>query len=139
MIAEVLQAIAAAVSVIKTYNGLDVLQNINQTTTIGGNNMLGSFGIGMKSARVGDQIDAEVVAGKTVLANTKMTAQQFDFIETQLQQFAQMLGQADPMAAMQFQNLQQQINNIQAQIINGITQAEQSFQKIDTLTDRIQN
>lgn len=103
--------------------------------------MLGGsmFGMGMKSARVGDQIDAEVVAGKTLLANTKMTAQQLDFIETQLQQFAQMLGQQDPMASMQFNNLVQQINNIQGQIVNGITQAENSFVKIDSLTDKIQN
>ncbi|HEF5065801.1 hypothetical protein [Bacillus paramobilis] len=97
------------------------------------------FGTGMRAARTGDQIDAEVVAGKTVLANTKMTAQQLDFIETQLQQFAQMLGQSDPMAAMQFQNLVQQINNIQGQIVNGISQAEQSLLKIDSLTDKIQN
>lgn len=103
--------------------------------------MLGGnmFGMGMKSARVGDQIDAEVVAGKTLLANTKMTAQQLDFIETQLGQFANMLGQTDPMASMQFQNLVQQINNIQGQIVNGISQAESSFVKIDALTDKIQN
>ena len=111
---------------------------INQSEVmymLGGN----MFGMGMKSARVGHQIDAEVVAGKTLLANTKMTAQQLDFIETQLQQFAQMLGQQDPMASMQFNNLVQQINNIQGQIVNGITQAESSFVKIDSLTDKIQN
>src|SRR5574342_702055 len=99
--------------------------------------MLGGnmFGMGMKSARVGDQIDAEVVGAKTVVASTKMVAQQFDFVESQLQQFAQMIGQADPMAAMQFQNLQQQINNIQSQIVNNLTQVEQSLVKIDGLTD----
>lgn len=123
---------------INNYNGYN---NTQTMMTGGNNNMLGGFGIGtgMRAARTGDQIDAEVVAGKTVLANTKMTAQQLDFIETQLQQFAQMLGQTDPMAAMQFQNLVQQINNIQGQIVNGISQAEQSFVKIDSLTDKIQN
>lgn len=97
------------------------------------------FGMGMKSARVGDQIDAEVTALRGVATNTKMTAQQFDFVESQLQQFAQIIGQADPMAAMQFQNLQAQINNIQGQIVNGLTQIEQGLTKIDTITDKIQN
>lgn len=101
--------------------------------------MLSGFGIGMKSARVGDQIDAEVKGGKTVVNNVKMVAQQFDFVESQLQQFAQLIGQADPMAAMQFQNLQAQINNIQGQIMNGLTQVDQTLTNIDALTDRIQN
>lgn len=101
--------------------------------------MLNGFGLGMKSARVGDQIDAEVKGGKAVVANIKMVAQQFDFVESQLQQFSQLIGQADPMSAMQFQNLQAQINNIQGQIVNGLTQVEQSLTTIDQLTDRIQN
>lgn len=103
-----------------------------------GNSGLG-FGMGMKSARVADQIDAEAKAGINVLQNTKMVADQFDFVESQLQQFAQLIGQTDPMSAMQFQNLQAQINNIQGQIKNGIVQAEQSFRNIDSITDKIQN
>jgi hypothetical protein len=101
--------------------------------------MLGGFGFGLKSARVADQIDAEVKAGKSIVQNTNMVAQQFDFVESQLQQFAQLITQADPMAAMQFQNLQAQINNIQSQIVNGLRQIDQSFTNIDGLTDKIQN
>ncbi|MGF9741557.1 hypothetical protein ABEX38_29760, partial [Priestia megaterium] len=93
--------------------------------------MMQSFGFGMKSARVGDQIDAEVTALKGVVGNAKLTLQQFDFVESQLQQLAQMAGNTDPMLAMQFQQLQQQINNIQAQAINGFTQVEQGLVKID--------
>lgn len=99
----------------------------------------GMFGMGMKSARVGDQIDAEVTALKGVTSNTKLTAQQFDFVESQLQQLAQLAGNADPMLAMQFQQLQQQINNVQAQVVNGLTQIEQGLTKIDAITDKIQN
>lgn len=101
--------------------------------------MLQGFGMGLKSARVGDQIDAEVTALKGVAQNTKVTAQQFDFVESSLQQLAQLAGQADPMLAMQFQQLQSQINNIQTQVVNGLTQVEQGLTKIDTLTDKIQN
>jgi hypothetical protein len=101
--------------------------------------MLQSFGLGMKSARVGDQIDAEVTALKTVASNTKLTLQQFDFVESQLQQLAQLAGQSDPMLAMQFQQLQQQINNIQSQSVNGLVQIENGLVKIDGLTDKIQN
>lgn len=102
--------------------------------------MLGNgFGFGMKSARVGDQIDAEVTGLKGIVNNGKLTAQQFDFVETQLQQFAQLIGQQDPMVAMQFQNMQQQINNIQSQLVGALTQVEQGLVKIDALTDKIQN
>ncbi|MDA2738436.1 hypothetical protein PDQ75_25105 [Bacillus cereus group sp. Bc015] len=101
--------------------------------------MLNSFGFGMKSARVGDQIDAEVTALKGVAQNTKLTAQQFDYVESQLQQLSQLAGNTDPMLAMQFQQLQQQINNVQAQMVNGLTQIEQGLTKIDNLTDKIQN
>jgi hypothetical protein len=103
---------------------------------LGGNGM---FGMGMKSARVGDQIDAEVTALKSVASSTKLTAQQFDFVETQLAQLAQMAGNSDPMLAMQFQQIQQQIDNIQSQMVNGLTQLEQGLTKIDSLTDKIQN
>jgi hypothetical protein len=101
--------------------------------------MIGGFGFGMKSARVADQIDAEVKGGKSIIQNTMMVAQQFDFVESQLQQIAQIVSQADPMASMQFNNLQQQINNIQAQITNGLKQLEQVLSNIDGLTDKIQN
>lgn len=87
------------------------------------------FGSSLKSARVADQIDAEVNAGKAILTGVKITAQQFDFVESQLSQFAQLIGQADPQSAMQFQSLQQQINNIQLQITTGLTQVEASLQK----------
>lgn len=101
--------------------------------------MIGGFGFGMKSARVGDQIDAEAKSGKMILSNALLVAQQFDFVESQLQQFVQLIGQADPNSAMQFQTMQQQINNIQSQLVNAIRQAEQSFTNIDSLTDKIQN
>lgn len=102
--------------------------------------MLGGNGFGMfnKAGRVADQVDAEAKAGILALQNAKATAQQFDFVETQLQQFAQLLSQQDPMTAMQFQNLQQQINNIQQQIVNGVNAGEQHFRNIDGLTDKIQ-
>lgn len=96
------------------------------------------FGMGNKAGRVADQVDAEAKAGILAITNAVTTATQFDFVETQLQQFAQMVGQQDPMAGMQFQNMQQQINNIQQQIVNALKQAEQSFRNIDSITDKIQ-
>lgn len=103
-----------------------------------GSNM-GFMGSGMKSARVGDQIDAEVKGARAIVSSTKMVTQQFDFVETQLQQFAQMIGQSDPMAGMQFQNLQQQINNIQGQIVGGLNQIDTALATIDSHTNAIQN
>jgi hypothetical protein len=106
-------------------------------------NILGGLGGGllggMKSARVGDQIDAEAKSGKMILSNALLVAQQFDFVESQLAQFAQILSQQDPSSAMQFQNMQQQINNIQSQMVNAINQGVQTFTNIDTLTNSIQN
>lgn len=102
--------------------------------------MINGFGFGgMKAARVGDQIDAEVKGAKALVLNAKTTASQFDFIESQLAQFSQIIGQQDPMAAMQFQNLQQQIDNIQTQIVNSLAQVEASLSQIDSLTNAIQN
>jgi hypothetical protein len=101
--------------------------------------MLNGFGFGMKAARVGDQIDAETRAVKATVENTLMVAQQFDFVETQLQQFAQLLQADAPHLAMQFQNLQSQINNIQGQIANNLRQVVQALTNIDALTDKIQN
>lgn len=102
--------------------------------------MIGGFGFGNKAARVGDQIDAETKAGILAVNNAKAVAQQFDFVETQLKQFAQLIGQSgDQMAAMQFQNLEQQINNIQLQLVNGLNACEQHFRNIDAQTDKIQN
>jgi ABC-type transporter Mla subunit MlaD len=98
----------------------------------------GIFGSGMKAARTGDQIDAVVTGAKSVIANTKLTATQFDFIESQLQQFAQGLVQEAPHLAGTFNNLVQQINNIQGQIVNGLTQVEQALVQVDGLTDKIQ-
>ncbi|PGO60704.1 hypothetical protein [Priestia megaterium] len=91
-----------------------------------------------KSARVADQVDAEAKAGLLAMQNVRTTAQQFDFVETQLAQFAQLFSQQDQMVAMQFQNLQSQVNNIQQQILNGVTAGENHFRAIDATTDKIQ-
>lgn len=96
------------------------------------------LGTGMKAARTGDQIDAKVQAGKSVLDMAEMSLQQLDFIESQLTQMAQQLQHEAPMIAMNFQNLVQQINNNQAQVANGVRQAKQIFVEIDGLTDKIQ-
>ncbi|HLO11587.1 MAG TPA: hypothetical protein VK190_04960 [Pseudoneobacillus sp.] len=103
--------------------------------------MLGGLGLGMgfKAARVGDQIDAEVTAAKSLIQQGVMASQQLDFIETQLTQIAQQLQHEAPMIAMQFQNLVQQINNNQGMIANVFQQVQQSLMKIDGLTDKIQN
>jgi len=143
MIAEVLQVIAAAVTAIKTYNGLDVLQNINING--GNNNMLANFGLGgsMKAARTGDQIDAQVTAARGLLTQATMAANNFDAIEMQMQQVGQMLGQTqDPamqMLAMQFQMLQQNIDSTQKQIQGSLSQLAPVLQEIDNLTNKIQN
>ena len=100
--------------------------------------MFGNLTGGMKAARTGDQIDAEAKAGLAIVTNTRTVTQQFDFVEAQLEQFATIISQADPMAAMNFQNLKAQINNIQTQVNNGLNQVENSLRTIDSLTDKIQ-
>jgi uncharacterized protein YukE len=97
------------------------------------------FGLGMKSARVADQIDAQVESSKALVENAVTIAQQFDFYEQQLSQFASMLQSADPASAMQFQMLQQQINNTQSQIVQALKQIHDALGRIDALTDKIQN
>ncbi|WP_153019491.1 hypothetical protein [Bacillus gaemokensis] len=107
--------------------------------TMFGSNGLGMFGTGMKSARVADQIDAQVNSGRLTIQNANMAVQQLDYIESQLTQMASMLQQEVPMIAMQFQNLVQQINNNQGQVVNALKQADTIFASIDQLTDKIQN
>jgi Na+/phosphate symporter len=97
-----------------------------------------NFGM-MKSARVADQIDAEVKAGVSLLQNAEIVSKQFDFIEQQLQQFASLIQSHDPHSAMQFTNMQQNIDNVQAQIRQSLAQIGQIFKNIDALTDKIQN
>ncbi|MEC0276829.1 hypothetical protein [Peribacillus frigoritolerans] len=98
----------------------------------------GVLGSGMKAARVGDQIDAEVKGALSIASNTIMTLDQFDFVETQLAQFGQLLQQENPLLAQQFQNLVNQINNIQGQAKNGISQIQTSLRTIDSHTNVIQ-
>jgi len=97
------------------------------------------FNFGMKSARVADQIDAEVKAGVALLQNAEIVQKQFDFVEQTLQQFASIIQSQDPSAAMQFTNMQQQIDNTQSQVKASLQQIAQIFKNIDALTDKIQN
>lgn len=105
------------------------------------------FGInplaGHKAARTGDQIDAQVTAARGLLTQATMAAGQFDTIEVQMQQMSQMLQQSqDPglaMVAMQFNMLQQQIDNTQKQIQVSLQQLAPILQEIDNLTNKIQN
>lgn len=107
--------------------------------------MLNGFGIGtgMKAARTGDQIDAQVVAARGLLTQATMAAAQFDGIEMQMQNIAQMLQQSqDPqlaMLAMNFQMIQQQVDNTQKQIQSSLTQLAPILQEIDNLTNKIQS
>ena len=106
-------------------------------------NSFGSFGTGMKAARTGDQIDAQVTAARGLLNQASMAAAQFDSIEVSMQQISQMLQQSqDPslaMLAMQFNMLQTQVDNTQKQIQSSLTQLSPILQEIDNLTNKIQN
>ena len=102
-----------------------------------------NLGTGMKAARTGDQIDAQVTAARALLNQAAMAANQFDNVEMQMQQIGQMLSNtSDPtmqMLAMQFQMLQQNIDATQKQIQSALTQLAPVLQEIDTLTNKIQN
>jgi hypothetical protein len=106
-----------------------------------GNTM--AFGGGMKAARTGDQIDAQVTAARGLLSQATMAAAQFDSIEVSMQQISTMLQQSnDPslaMLAMQFNMLQTQVDNTQKQIQSSLTQMSPILQEIDNLTNKIQN
>lgn len=103
----------------------------------------GVFGTGMKAARTGDQIDAQVIAARGLLTQASMAAANFDNIEVQMQQISTMLQQSqDPslgMLAMQFNMLQTQVDNTQKQIQSSLTQLAPILQEIDNLTNKIQN
>jgi hypothetical protein len=100
------------------------------------------MGSGMKAARTGDQIDAQVTAARALVNQATMAAAQFDAIEVSMQQISQMLQQAnDPslsMLAMQFNMLQTQVDNTQKQIQSPLTQLAPVLQEIDSLTNKIQ-
>jgi uncharacterized coiled-coil DUF342 family protein len=101
------------------------------------------LGSGMKAARTGDQIDAQVTAARGLLNQALTASNNFDNIEMQMQQISQMLGQVqDPsmqMLAMQFQMLQQNIDATQKQIQGALGQLSPIMQEIDNLTNKIQN
>jgi hypothetical protein len=103
----------------------------------------GLFGTGMKAARTGDQIDAQVVAARGLVTQASMAASQFDSIEMQMQQIASMLQQSqDPSLMMlsgQFSMLQTMVDNTQKQIQSSLTQLAPILQEIDNLTNKIQN
>lgn len=103
-------------------------------------NLMGS---GMKAARVGDQIDAQVVSLRGLLTQANQAAESFNNIELQMQQIATMLQQVqDPtiqMLSMQFQMLQQNIDTTQKAIQTPLNMATPILQEIDNLTNRIQN
>lgn len=107
--------------------------------------MFNTFGLGtgMKAARTGDQIDAQVTAARGLLSQAQMAANQFDGIELQMNQIAQMLQSTqDPqfaMLAMQFSSMQTQIDNAQKQVVNSLAQLAPILQEIDNLTNKIQN
>lgn len=107
--------------------------------------MLNTFGLGtgMKAARTGDQIDAQVTAARGLLSQATMAAGQFDMIEQQMAQIATMMQQSqDPtlaMLAMQFTMLQNQVDATQKQIQGSLTQLAPILQEIDNLTNKIQN
>lgn len=102
-----------------------------------------NLGSGMKAARTGDQIDAQVTAARGLLNQAAMAANSFDNVEMQMNQIAQMLAQtSDPsmqMLAMQFQMLQQNIDQNQKQIQSALQQMAPILSEIDSLTNKIQN
>ena len=102
-----------------------------------------NLGTGMKAARTGDQIDAQVTAARALLNQASMAANSFDNVQMQMNQIAQMLAQTtDPpmqMLAMQFQMLQQNVDSSQKQIQSAIQQLIPILSEIDTLTNKIQN
>ena len=106
-----------------------------------GNTM--AFGGGMKAARTGDQIDAQVTAARGLLNQATMAASQFDTIEQSMAQISTMLQQSNhpssAMLAMQFNMLQQNVDSTQKQIQSSLTQLTPILQEIDNLTNKIQN
>jgi gas vesicle protein len=102
-----------------------------------------NLGSGLKAARTGDQIDAQVTAARGLLNQAMMSAKNFDSVEMQMNQIAQMLSQTtDPtmqMLSMQFQMLQQNIDQNQNQINSALQQLLPILNEIDGLTNKIQN
>lgn len=98
---------------------------------------------GMKAARTGDQIDAQVGLLRGLLNQATMAAQQFDSIEMQMQNIAQQFQSTqDPtflMLGNQFQMLQTMVDASQKQIQGALQQAMPILQEIDNLTNKIQN
>lgn len=98
------------------------------------------FGNGFRAEKVANLVDSEAKTGLNSLENGLGALRQFDIVEQQLQQMAQMAqAEGNLLMAGQFQSLQMLIDGIQNQVRTTFTQAQQSFRTIDQHTDRIQN
>ncbi|MEH7210070.1 hypothetical protein V7094_28325 [Priestia megaterium] len=102
---------------------------------------LGSmFSTGLKAEKVANLVDSEAKTGLNSLENGLGALRQFDIVEQQLQQMAQMAqAEGNIVLAGQFQSISMLIDSIQNQVKMTFTQAQQSFRLIDQHTDKVQS
>lgn len=93
-----------------------------------------------KSARVGNEIDMVVGQAKAKCANIAITLKQSDMIEVQFAQLTELAKRSgDTQLVMQFEMIKQLMDNMQNTVTMQVRELEQDLNKIDTITDKIQN
>lgn len=93
-----------------------------------------------KSARVGNEIDMIVGQAKAKCSNIVITLKQSDMIEAQFSQLVELAKRSgDTQLVMQFEMIKQLMDNMQNTVNMQIRELEQDLNKIDAVTDKIQN
>lgn len=93
-----------------------------------------------KSARVGNEIDMVVGQAKAKCTNIAITLKQSDMIEAQFTQLTELAKRSgDTQLVMQFEMIKQLMDNMQNTVTMQVRELEQDLNKIDTITDKIQN
>lgn len=93
-----------------------------------------------KSARVGNEIDMIVGQAKAKCANIAITLKQSDMIEAQFTQLVELAKRSgDTQLVMQFEMIKQLMDNMQNTVTMQVRELEQDLNKIDAVTDKIQN
>lgn len=93
-----------------------------------------------KSARVGNEIDMIVGQAKAKCNNITITLKQSDMIEAQFSQLVELAKRSgDTQLVMQFEMIKQLMDNMQNTVTMQVRELEQDLNKIDAVTDKIQN
>lgn len=93
-----------------------------------------------KSAKVGNEVDMVAGQVKAKCQNVVLTLKQSDMIENQFTQLIELAKRSgDAQLVMQFEMLKSMMDNMQNTVTMQMNEIIQDLNKIDAVTDKIQN